>query len=305
MTITIPKLTSKSRRLGIADARRYDLPLHNDSGSGFLRLLLGLMALLVILALTATFALDALRDRWESGLTGQFSVEIPAEHKNKTQAVTDLLHAHPAVADVRVMSETDVHDLLSPWLGDDWHSDHLPVPGLISVTLKEGAEPNLDTLQKRLHDQVQGVRVDAHESWLTDVMRFTGALTFAAALLTLVVTATVVIAVIGGVRTRMEIHREELQLLHLMGATDPYIARQLMRHSFILALQGAAIGAAAAIMIILLAGWIAGEMAISLLPDFRLEGVHWALLLACPPVLALMAMLTARVTALHELRRMP
>ena len=68
-----------SRRLGIAQARRYDLPLHNDSGSSFLRLLLGLMALLTVLALTASFALHAMQTRWQEGLQGQITIEVPAE----------------------------------------------------------------------------------------------------------------------------------------------------------------------------------------------------------------------------------
>ncbi len=294
-----------SRRLGIAEARRYDLPLHNDSGSGFLRLLLGLMALLTVLALTATFALNALQSRWENGLKGQFTIEVPADQKKKLDDVSALLTAHPAVEKIAVMSDDDIHGLLSPWLGNDWKGADIPLPGIISVTLKDEADPNLDTLGKRLNNAAPGTRIDAHEGWLTDVMRFTGALSFAAALLTLVVTGTVIVAVIGGVRTRMEIHREELKLLHLMGATDPYIARQLMRHSFLLALQGGLFGTAFAVLLIFLTGWAAGEMSLTLLPDFSLNAAHWAGLAACPFVLALMAMLTARVTALHELRRMP
>lgn len=294
-----------SRRLGIADTRRYDLPLHNDSGSGFLRLLLALMALLTVFALTTTFALNALQTRWEDGLKGQFSVEIPAERKDKSTTVISLLTAHPAIESAELMSDEDVHALLSPWLGEHWEISNIPVPGIISVTLKPGATVDIQVLQNRLENIARGTRIDAHQSWLDDVMRFTGALTFAAALLTIVIMGTVIIAVIGGVRTRMEIHKDELQLLHLMGATDSYIARQIMRHSFILALQGAAVGTIAAVLFICMAGWAAGEMSLSLMPDFRLNGGHWAALTVCPLLLALMAMLTARITALHDLRRMP
>lgn len=294
-----------SRRLGIAETRRYDLPLHNDSGSGFLRLLLGLMALLTVLALCATFALSAVQDRWESGLKGQFTVEVPADQKSKLDNVHSLLTAHPDVESAAIMQDSDIQSLLAPWLGENWQSGDIPVPGIISVVLKDGAEPNMTTLAKRLDETASGTRVDAHESWLADVLRFTGVLSFAAALLCAVVAMTVIVAVIGGVRTRMEIHKDELQLLHLMGASDIYIARQIMRHSFLLALQGAAIGTATAILVVLLCGWLAGDMAQSLLPDFSLKATHWAALLACPPILAIMAMGTARVTALRELRRMP
>lgn len=294
-----------SRRLGVAETRRYDLPLHNDSGSGFLRLLLGLMALLTVLALCATFALNAVQDRWESGLRGQFTVEIPADQKNRLDDVRALLDAHPDVESAVIMQDSDIQSLLAPWLGENWHSGDIPVPGIISVALRDGAEPNMDALARRLDETAAGTRIDAHESWLADVLRFTGVLSFAAALLCAVVTMTVIVAVIGGVRTRMEIHKDQLELLHLMGASDIYIARQIMRHSFLLALQGALVGTIAAIPLVLLSGWLAGDMAESLLPDFSLNGTHWAALLACPVILAIMAMATARVTALRELRRMP
>lgn len=294
-----------SRRLGVAETRRYDLPLHNDSGSGFLRLLLGLMALLTVLALCATFALNAVQDRWESGLRGQFTVEVPADQKSKLDDVHSLLLAHPDVESAAIMQDADIQSLLAPWLGENWHSGDIPVPGIISVALKDGAEPNMGTLAKRLDEAAKGTRIDAHESWLADVLRFTGALSFAAALLCAVVAMTVIVAVIGGVRTRMEIHKDQLQLLHLMGASDVYIARQIMRHSFLLALQGAAAGTIAAILLVLFSGWLAGDMAESFLPDFSLSRAHWAGLAACPIILSLMAMATARVTALRELRRMP
>lgn len=294
-----------ARRLGIADVRRYDLPLHNDSGSGFLRLLLGLMALLTVMALAACFALNALEQRWVSGLKGQFTVEVPAAHKNRADEIVALLKSHPAVENAAAMSDDDLHSMLAPWLGEKWQSNDIPVPAIISVSLKEGGDPDLAVLQKRLDTVISGTRLDAHESWMDDVLRFTGALTFSAALLTIVIISTVVIAVIGGVRTRMEIHREELQLLHLMGATDTYIARQLMRHSFFLALQGALMGAVIAALMILLTGWIAGQLSVTLLPGFHLSAGHWLALLTCPLLLALMAMFVARITALHELVRMP
>jgi cell division transport system permease protein len=294
-----------SRRLGIAQTRRYDLPLHNDSGSGFLRLLLGLMALLTVLALCATFALNAVQDRWESGLRGQFTVEVPADQKAKLDDVHSLLSAHPDVESAVIMQDSDIQSLLAPWLGENWKSSDIPIPGIISVALREGTAPNMEILGKRLNETAKGTRIDAHESWLADVLRFTGVLSFAAALLCAVVALTVIVAVIGGVRTRMEIHKEQLQLLHLMGASDLYIARQIMRHSFLLALQGALGGTCLAILIVLFSGWIAGDMGASLLPDFSLSGLHWATLLACPVILAIMAMGTARVTALRELRRMP
>ena len=40
------------------------------------------------------------------------------------------------------------------------------------------------------------------------------------------------VVVAGAVRARMAIHQKELQLLHVMGASDGYIAHQFVRYVF-------------------------------------------------------------------------
>ncbi len=69
----------RERVLGVAKGkRRYDLPLTGSSSNAFLRLLICLMSILGMLALSASFALSAMTDRWSEGLDNKISVEIPA-----------------------------------------------------------------------------------------------------------------------------------------------------------------------------------------------------------------------------------
>ena len=68
------------RSLGIATSkRRYDLPLNKDGGGLFLKILIALMSFLAILALSGSFALSAMKDRWSSGLENKASIEIRAQ----------------------------------------------------------------------------------------------------------------------------------------------------------------------------------------------------------------------------------
>src|SRR5690606_39799746 len=70
---------ARERVLGVARGkRRYDLPLSGSSSNNFLRLLIALMTVLGMLALSASFALSAMTDRWSGGLQDKVSVEIPA-----------------------------------------------------------------------------------------------------------------------------------------------------------------------------------------------------------------------------------
>jgi cell division transport system permease protein len=136
-------------------------------------------------------------------------------------------------------------------------------------------------------------------------VRFTGALQFAAALLGLVIAATTLVAVAGGVRAKLSENKEELELLHLMGASDSYIARQIQKHTMILSMQGGAAGVLAGIILLVIISMIAGEMGVNLIPDFRLGFMDKMALVLLPVPIAMLAMLTARFTVMRVLTKMP
>lgn len=307
----------REKTLGVAKGkRRYDLPLAGSAGNGFLRLLIALMSVLGMLALCASFALSAMTQRWSDGLENKVSVEIPASDSGGevtapgiVQSMTDdaarLLMGRPDVTEAKIMEESEIRELLSPWLGDDMVMDSIPLPGLISVTFEKGAVPDLKELEVELKDVAPRARIDTHESWLSDVLRFTGALQFAAILLTLIIGATTLVAVAGGVRSKLSENKEELELLHLMGASDSYIAKQLQRHTLILSLQGGAAGVAAGGILLFAISLIAGEIGVNLVPDFRLDNAQKMMLLLLPVPIAVLAMMTARFTVLRVLGKMP
>jgi len=310
-------IKKQEKTLGVSrKKRRYDLPLNNDAGTGFLKLLILLMTILAMLALAASFTLSEMTDRWSSGLENKITIEIPAEDadgnllersnvKESTQKISKILENHPAVEEMQVMDEDDIRDLVSPWLGEDLAMNSIPVPGIISVSLQQGAEIDLERLEERLRQIAPSARIDTHENWLSSVLRFTGALQFAAALLTLVIGITTIVAVAGAAQSRLAVHKDELELLHLMGATDEYITRQLQRHTLFLSLQAALVGTLIGAAILLLIDWISGEMGVALLPDYTLSIFQKIMLTAIPVLISVIAMLTARFTVLRALAQMP
>lgn len=307
----------KERVLGVAkEKRRYDLPLANSSSNSFLRLLICLLSILGMLALSASFALSAMTERWSQGLANKVSVEIPASDsagdiiaprmvRSMTDDAAKILSEHADVEQATITEEKEVRALLAPWLGEDLAMDSIPVPGLISVTFREGATPDLKKLEAEIREAAPSARIDTHESWLADVLHFTGALQFAAILLGLIIGATTLVAVAAGVKSKLSENKEELELLHLMGATDSYIARQLQRHTLILSFQGGALGVIAGGLLLLIISLIAGEIGVNLIPDFRMADVQKLMLILMPVPIAVLAMLTARVTVMNVLTRMP
>ena len=309
----------KPKALGTAKGkRRYDLPLNESGGSGFLRLLIGLMSILTMLALSTGFVLSDMTQRWSAGVKNHMTIEVPAEDENGevlppekvrtlTQQAKEIADTVAAIAQAEIMPREEIEKLVAPWLGEDLTGagNAIPLPGLVTLTIKPGATLDAQAFEKRLKTLSPSVRLDTHESWLATVLRFTGALKFAAYFITLTIVLTTIVAVAGAIRSKMAIHKDELQLLHLMGALDSYIARQFQRHSMILAFQGAALGCLAGGLILLLTSWIAGHMEIAIVPEFEMSNPQILLLCLLPFFISLLAMGTARRTVLRVLREMP
>jgi cell division transport system permease protein len=305
------------RTLGVArEKRRYDLPLNRSPGTNFLVLLIGLMTFLALMALGASFVLDAMTQRWSTGLQNKMTVEIPAQDANgnvippeqiqsMTERVGDILQTYPAIDGVHVMTHDEIAALVSPWLGDAQLPGDVPLPALISVEVKEGNDSGLPVLEQKIKEAAPQARLDRHEDWLQDLLRFTHALQFSALLLTIVIGVTTITAVAGAVRSRIAVYNADVELLHQMGANDIYIARQFQRHSLILALKGSIAGGIAGGLAMLAVGYASGRLNINLVPEFHLTHNHLMILWLVPVTTALIAAFTARQTVMKVLAAMP
>ena len=107
-------------------------------------------------------------------------------------------------------------------------------------------------------------------------------------------------------RAGLAAHHEIVQLLHLMGAQDRFIARAFEWHYFLAALVAAACGAAIATLVFVAAGSLDqfGLSTVSFLPPLGLPLRDLPWLVSIPAGAAAIAWGTARVSviaALHEL----
>lgn len=297
--------------------RAYDLPLNRNASALFITFLIGLMSFLALLALSASFAMGGMRERWSSGLENNLTVEIAAETPDGTlrsreeiaaiaEKAGKIISSDPATAEVRILDEQEMTALVEPWIGNNISAvAGIPFPGMIAVTLKSRDDFSFEAMETRLQTIDPGIRLDAHEDWLKDLLRFTGALRFASILLALTVGVTAAIAVAGAVNSLMAVHADQVGILHLMGATNSYITRQFQRHVFTLALQGGIAGTITGGLTVTLIGWSSGNAGINLLPDFSLTFVQF-FIVACIPLMAgILAVLTAGRTVRYILDTLP
>jgi cell division transport system permease protein len=288
-------------------AAHYDLPLHARMGTEFLVLLIALMTFLSLIAASATLVLGDMARKWTSGLENTVTIEIPASSDltEQSKRILKALKDIEGLRSARLLGQGDIEELVSPWLGSaaDLIGD-LPLPALISVDLKEREQETLDAISTTVTRINPDARVDAHEEWLTSLLRLARSLEFGAASIVLLILAIMALSVGGAVRSRMAIHHAELELLHIMGSEDSYISSQFRRYIGTLAGKGAIIGAVAGAVV--LGGLhLFAVNAAETVPDVSLRALHIPFLLAIPVIIVLASVVSAHFTALRVLREMP
>lgn len=290
-----------------------DLPLSRDASGRFLPWLVAFMVYLATLALVSSMIMNALVARWDHGLADRLTVQIPApgaggeagEQEARIDSAIEVLTSTPGVGGVAVLDDSEISALLDPWLGDAELARELPLPTLIAVTLTPGDPADLGTLAVRLQAAVPGAVIDDHQRWVGGLVSLTRSVDLIAALVVLLVGLAAVITVIFVTRTGLAIHRQVIELLHLIGAQDSYVARQFQTHAMKLGFKGGMLGFAAALATVYGAGLLLSDSGRVLLPDFSFGPREWVVLGFLPLLATLVAMLTARWTVLRTLARFP
>jgi cell division transport system permease protein len=294
--------------------RRFDIPFNRDGAGRFLPWLIALMVYLAALATSGALVLDRALASWDRGLSGALTVELPPA-TGKTgdgglAAAVAALQGTPGVLSARPLARDEVAKLLEPWLGPNLRPEDIALPRLVDVRLDTAHGVDLTALTQRLAAAAPDAVLDDHRLWLDRLAAIIRMAEAIAVGIVMLIGAAAVLTVIFTTRTGLAVHRDVIELLHLMGAHDAYIAEQFERQALRLGLVGGAVGLALAVATLLALGR-AGE-AVALLggqalpgPSLNLAAWHWVTLVLLPAAAAGLAMVTARLTVLGALARMP
>ena len=287
-----------------------DLPLSNDPATKLLPWIISVMVFLAMLMLAGALVLRGATASWEEGLSGRYTVQIPPvegesarEADQRIERAIKILEEVAGVSNAQQVPPAEVAASLEPWLGAGTSVVDLPLPHLIDVRLSERFRVNLEQLQERLALAVKGSVIDDHGSWRHQIKELIFSLQALASAIILLIAGCAVSAVMFATRSGIAVYHDVIIVLHLIGATDDYIARQFQRHALRQAFRGGVVGA-------LLVGVTLGVFFMSvaeldplLMPEIRFTYSDWIILLIIPFSVCVIAMRTARATVLRELRQ--
>lgn len=230
-----------------------------DSISG--RALVAVVAIMTFLASLTTGAVMLVRataGEWQSDVAREITVQVrPVSGRDveaEVKRAADLVRAFPGIAEARVFSKAESAKLLEPWLGSGLMLDDLPVPRMIVVKLVPETGADLVGLRRVLNERVAGAALDDHRGWVDRMRAMSGSAVIAGIVILLLMFAATIMTVTFATRGAMAANRSIVEVLHLIGARDGFIAGQFQRHFLLLGLKGGLIGGGAAILLFLIAG---------------------------------------------------
>jgi cell division transport system permease protein len=291
---------------------RTDLPLDRDSTARFLPWIIGFMVYLAMIAATVALLVHHATQRWQRDLSGQLTIELPAvsgedasQHRQRLDAAVEEIGDTNGIIGTRLLDEAEVKRLLAPWLGERVDQLGVALPDLIAASLAPDIRPNLSDLAERLQAVSPGAAIDDHAQFNAGALNFLRTIeVMALSLLVLVLVATAgVVAFVA--RAGLSIHRRIVEIVHLVGAHDSYVARQFQAQAFRYGFYGAFIGSLLAAATLLSAAVFAarGAAPISTVVRSFEPWMVWPLALI-PLAAILIAMVTVRIAVVTALRRM-
>jgi cell division transport system permease protein len=284
-----------------------------DSVAG--RALVVVIAIMTFLAcLTAGAALlvaDA-SQAWRSDILRDATIQVKPRPGDDVEslvakAVTIATQA-PQVDSTHALSKVESEKLLEPWLGAGLDLGQLPIPRLILVRLRGQGSDDLGALRKALAAAVPQADLDDHRIWATRLGTMANAIVILATALFALMIVAMGTAIGFATRGAMAGNREIIEVLHLVGASDAFIAREFQAHFRRLGLHGAMIGGLAAIAFFAIASilsfWWAhspgGEEIAAMFGSFALgSSGYLALAIVCAAVTLLTGLLSREIVMRH------
>lgn len=269
---------------------------------------IAIMAFLAALCGAAAEMAASSATAWQDSVSREATIQVrPRPGRDLGADVAEaaaLARSAPGIADARVVPEAEGARLLEPWLGSGLDLGDLPIPRLVAVRLAADVRPDLAALRRSLAERVPGATLDDHGLWLRRLSTMATTVVGIGVGLVLLVLAATGLAVAFATRGTMAGNREVVDVLHLVGARDGFIAREFGNRFFRLGLKGGAIGGGAALAAVgglhlLSASWrasAAGDQVEALFGAFEVSPRGFAAVAAVAVAVAAVAAVVSRWT---------
>ncbi|MBO6687379.1 MAG: cell division protein FtsX [Hyphomonas sp.] len=280
------------------------LPI-SDAREAALFFVVGALCFLAALAALTTRGTYKAAEAWGAQIEGDITVVMRDTDRRTAEQAADRVTGLASVFEARILSREEVEALLEPSLGPGGMPDGLPVPILMVVQADTSVGDPAQSIEGVLDDLSIDGDVAGNAGYAENVRGALGVLRLVALSIVALLSATAVAVIAFATHAALLARRDIVDVLHLSGAEDRFIAGLFERRFWVLALQAGLGGSVAALMItalIVFTGSGSDGVEAQLLPRLSLDFWDIVILLVTPLMAGLAARIAARVTVLASLK---
>lgn len=279
------------------------LPLEDAREAALFFVVGALCFLAALAALTAKSTYGAAR-AWTAEVEGEYTVSLSDATPQDAQAATLLVQSVEGVDGARLLSDAEISALLAPTFGNRGLPEDLPVPRLIAVTAAPDAGDIGRTLTSALEEAGHVAAVDSHSAWAGDVRRMLGTARIVALGIVALLASTAIAVIAFATHAALLARRDIVDVLHIAGARDRFIAGLFERRFWLLGLRAGTVGALVALATVALLITLAKTSAsrAGLLPELTLDFTDLAVLVVTPIIAGLASRIAAGITVMRALK---
>ncbi|MEP1144595.1 MAG: cell division protein FtsX [Henriciella sp.] len=286
---------------------RRDTPLlpATDAREAALFFVIGALCFLAALAALTTRGTYKAAEAWGAQIEGDITVVMRDTDRRTAEESADRVNLLANVFEARVLSRDEVEVLLEPSLGPGGMPEGLPVPMLMVVQADMAVGDPSPDIQRILNELGIDGDVAGNAGYADNVRGALGVLRLVALCIVALLSATAIAVIAFATHAALLARRDIVDVLHLSGAEDRYIAGLFERRFWVLALQAGMGGAVAALMVtalIVFSGSGGQGVEAQLLPRLSLDFWDIVILLVTPMAAGIAARMAARLTVLASLK---
>lgn len=278
------------------------LPI-SDAREAALFFVVAALCFLAALAALSARATYGAAQGWTAQVEGQLTVRLRGLDARAASDAVDIVSGVAGVETARLISREEAGELLAPWFGAEGLPPSLPLPTLIEVTAAPEAGNIGPDIARNLTEAGLDATVDDHSNWAGDVRRALGTVRMAALCAVALLAATAIAVIAFATHAALLARRDIVDVLHLTGAEDKFIASLFERRFWVLGLRGGSVGALAALGVAALLVFVAGAAGDRswLLPRLSLDFGDLVILVLTPILAGFAARGAARLTVIRAL----
>lgn len=277
----------------------------SDAREAALFFVVGALCFLAALAALTTRGTYKAAEAWGAQIEGEITVVMRGTDRRSAEAVTSDVASLANVFEARLLSRDEIEALLEPSLGPGGMPDGLPLPLLMSVQADMAVGDPTATIQDKLDMAGIDGDVAGNAGYADNVQGGLEVLRLVALSVVALLSATAIAVIAFATHAALLARRDIVDVLHLSGAEDRYIAGLFERRFWVLALQAGLGGAVAALMVtalIVFSGSSAQGVEAQLLPRLSLDFWDVVIILITPVAAGVAARLAARMTVMSSLK---